>query len=500
MEYMVKSGKVEAQQSDCVIAGVFENQQLSPPAKELDEASGGYLADLLSSGDLEGRAGQSLMLHKVPGITADRLLLVGLGPEQNFSDRAYRQAVQTMFNALSASGATSAWSTLGQLDIKGRDLNWAVRDATQMVEHLLYRFETCKSKKNGNPPKLNTLVFGVADQSEIELASKATAAGAAIGRGMNLARELGDLPGNICTPSHLAEQALALGDRFNRLDVEILDEDAMQELGMGSLLSVGHGSKEESRFIIMQYRGAGQDDAPHVLVGKGITFDTGGISLKPGAAMDEMKYDMCGAASVFGTVQAAAELELPINLVGIVPSAENMPGSRATKPGDIVTSLSGQTIEVLNTDAEGRLVLCDALTYAERFNPASVVDIATLTGACIIALGHHMHGLMGNSPEVVDALLASGRSTGDPAWELPLAEEYDEQLKSNFADMANIGGRGAGTITAACFLSRYTGKYKWAHMDIAGTAWKSGDQKGATGRPVPLLTQYLLDLSAKAAG
>ncbi|MEX0729264.1 MAG: leucyl aminopeptidase [Aquisalimonadaceae bacterium] len=499
MDYVVKSGKPQAQHSGCMVAGVFENRRLSPPAKELDEASGGYLSALLRNGDMEGSAGKTLMLHKVPDIAADRVLLVGLGPEKSFGDRAYRQAIQTMFNALSASGAKDAWCTLSQLQIKGRDLDWACRDATILVENLLYRFQACKSKKDDKAPKLRKLVLAVAERSQVAGAAQAVEAGAAVGRGMNLAKELGDLPGNICTPSYLAEQALTLGDRFNRLDVEILDEDGMEELGMGSLLSVGRGSKEESRFIIMQYRGANADDAPHVLVGKGITFDTGGISIKPGAGMDEMKYDMCGAASVLGTMQTVAELALPINVVGLVASAENMPSANATKPGDIVTSMSGQTIEVLNTDAEGRLVLCDALTYAERFKPASVVDIATLTGACIIALGHHMHGLMGNAPGLVNALLAAGRNAGDPAWELPLGEEYDELLKSNFADMANIGGRAAGSITAGCFLARYTQKYKWAHLDIAGTAWKTGDQKGATGRPVPLLTHYLFDMAAKAA-
>jgi len=495
MEYIVKSGTPETQRSGCVVVGVFEKGRLSGPAKALDGACDGSLASLVRGGDMDGRSGQSLMLHKVAGAVCDRILLVGLGGEKEFGERAYRQALQTMYSALSASGAKDAWSTLQQLPVKGRKLDWAVQEATTQVENLQYRYDATKSKKNGQQPALRKLTFGVAEESSVAGAKRACTVGAALGRGMSLARHLGNLPANICTPSHLAEQALGLGERFNRLDVEILDEDAMSELAMNSLLSVGRGSKEESRLIVMQYRGGASEDSPHVLVGKGITFDTGGISIKPGAGMDEMKFDMCGAASVFGTMQVLAELALPINVVGIVAAAENMPSSTATKPGDVITSMSGQTIEVLNTDAEGRLVLCDALTYAERFDPVSVVDIATLTGACVVALGGHMSGLMGNDAGLVASLLEAGRSAGDLAWELPLAEEYDELLKSNFADMANIGGPGAGSITAGCFLARYTGKYKWAHLDIAGTAWKKGDQKGATGRPVPLLSQYLLDLA-----
>ncbi|MCK8516104.1 leucyl aminopeptidase [Methylonatrum kenyense] len=493
MEYLVKSGKPEGQRTGCLVLGVFDKRRLSEAASQVDAASQGQLTAILGKGDMDGAAGQSLLLHGIPGVSAERVLLLGLGKEKELTERAYRQALQTMFRVLSASGARDVLCALGETAPKGRDRNWAIRDAVQQVETLLYRFDTCKSKKGNSLPNAKKITFLVPGTADVAPARDACKFGLATGRGMNLARELGDLPGNICTPVYLAEQAKKLGKRFKTLSVEALDEKAMEKLGMGSLLSVGHGSRQESRLIVMQYKGGGKNADTHVLVGKGITFDTGGISLKPGAAMDEMKFDMCGAASVFGTVQAVAELELPINLVGIVPSAENMPDGIATKPGDIITSMSGQTIEVLNTDAEGRLVLCDALTYAERFKPVSVVDIATLTGACIIALGHHKHGLMSNNTAVANKLLAAGKAAADEAWQLPLGEEYDEQLKSNFADMANIGGRSAGTITAAQFLARFTGKYKWAHLDIAGTAWKSGDQKGATGRPVPLLVQYLKD-------
>ena len=493
MEYAVKSGNPEKQRGGCIVVGVFEKRRLSPAAEALDKAADGYLAGLVGRGDMDGRSGQSLLLPGVPGIAADRVLLVGLGRERELNERAFRTGIQTMFQALANSGTRDAITYLHEARVKGRDADWLIRDTAQQVRHALYRFDACKSRKDDATPALRKLGFGVRDKAAVAGAREAARTGSAIGEGMNLARELGNLPGNICTPSYLASQARTLQGQFPRLDVDVLDEDAMEELGMGSLLSVSRGSEQEARLIVMQYRGGAEDERPYVLVGKGITFDTGGISIKPGAAMDEMKFDMCGAASAFGTMHAIATLAPAINVVAIVAAAENMPDGRATKPGDIVTSMSGQTIEILNTDAEGRLVLCDALTYAERYKPASVVDMATLTGACIIALGHHVHGLMGNSTGLVNELLAAGKGAGDRAWELPLGEEYDEQLKSNFADMQNIGGRAAGTITAGCFLARFAGKYRWAHLDIAGTAWKSGEQKGATGRPVPLLTQFLLD-------
>ena len=319
------------------------------------------------------------------------------------------------------------------------------------------------------------------------------AQGDAIAQGMHFAKDLANLPGNYCTPSYLAQQATELASQCSNMSIQVLDEDAMNTLGMGSLLSVSRGSREPAKLIVLNYKGGAETEKPVVLVGKGITFDSGGISIKPSAAMDEMKYDMCGAASVLGTLKTVSELKLPVNVVGIIPSSENMPDGDASKPGDIVTSMAGITIEVLNTDAEGRLVLCDALTFAERFNPAVVIDIATLTGACVIALGSHISGLLGNDDQLCESLSAAGDVAGDPVWRLPMNEDYDQQLKSNFADVANIGGREAGTITAGCFLARFTKDYTWAHVDIAGTAWRSGKAKGATGRPVPLLTQFILD-------
>ncbi|MFT7561398.1 MAG: leucyl aminopeptidase [Flavobacteriales bacterium] len=334
--------------------------------------------------------------------------------------------------------------------------------------------------------------YCVSEKTKVREANSGLKRGTAIASGINFARELGNLPGNFCTPTILANKAQALAKEHPKLSTKILGEKALEKLKMGSLLSVGHGSVEESKLIVMEYKGSNAKQ-PQVLVGKGVTFDTGGISLKPGGGMDEMKYDMCGAASVFGTIKALAEQNAKVHVVGIIAAAENMPAGNATKPGDVVTSMSGQTIEILNTDAEGRLVLCDALTYAERFKPKAVIDIATLTGACIVALGHHTSAVLSNNEPLTQAILNAGISAEDKAWQLPISEEYEASLRSNFADMANIGGRDAGTITAACFLSKFTKKYPWAHLDIAGTAWKSGAAKGATGRPVELLTEYLVN-------
>src|SRR5690606_7559417 len=365
----------------------------------------------------------------------------------------------------------------------------------------VYKFDRMKGKaakdKKDAPRGVNKLVINVADQTEIKSAESGLKRGQAVATGVGLAKDLGNLPPNVCTPTYLAEQAEALAKSYD-LEVQVLERADMEKLGMGALLGVSQGSRQPPKLIVLQHKKGKKGEKRVVLVGKGITFDTGGISLKPGAEMDEMKYDMCGAASVLGTIKAVAELALPINLIGIIPTCENMPDGNAIKPGDILTSMSGQTIEVLNTDAEGRLILCDALSYAERFEPAAVVDIATLTGACVIALGHHLSGLFSNHDALARELLAAGESAQDRAWHMPMLEDYQGQLDSNFADMANIGGRAAGSITAACFLSRFTKKYDWAHLDIAGTAWKSGKEKGSTGRPVPLLTEFLKQRAAKA--
>jgi leucyl aminopeptidase len=354
-----------------------------------------------------------------------------------------------------------------------------------------YRFTQMKSKNEGDSPALRRLVLNV-DRAAEKRAAAGLAQGLAVAHGMSLAKDLGNLPPNVCTPAYLASQARDLAKRY-RMKVTVLERADMEQLGMHTLLSVAQGSAQPPKLIVLEYRGGPKKAKPVALVGKGVTFDTGGISLKPGPEMDEMKFDMCGAASVLGTLKAVCEMKLPVNVIGVIPTTENMPGSRATRPGDIVKSLSGQTVEILNTDAEGRLILCDALTYVERFQPAAVIDIATLTGACVIALGHVASGLFANDDALAREVVSAADTAHDRVWHLPLWDDYQEQLKSNFADFANIGGRPAGAVTAACFLARFTGKFKWAHLDIAGTAWKSGKEKGATGRPVPLLTQFLIN-------
>ncbi|MBV1790550.1 leucyl aminopeptidase [Marinobacterium sp. D7] len=493
MDFEIVNGPIEALETDCVVVGVEAEGKLAPSAGAVDKAASGYIQELIESGDITGKAGEQQMLFKVPGIKAKRVLVLGLGKADERKDRHYRKLVGSIAGTLKRAGVGSAVVALDGLASEQQDTYRQTRQLVEWVSEELYQYDITKSKK-ADPIKLETLSILLGEE-ETELGEGALLDGAAIANGVCSAREVANLPGNICTPSYLAERAIGLAETFECISVEILDEAQMEELGMGALLSVGRGSAQPSRLIVMHYKGADESEKPHALVGKGITFDTGGISLKPGAEMDEMKFDMGGAASVLGTMEALAEMQLPLNVVGVIAAAENMPGSKATKPGDIVTTLSGQTVEILNTDAEGRLVLCDALTYVGRFQPQSVIDIATLTGACIIALGHQASGLLSNNDELADALLDAGEYAADRAWQLPLWDEFQEQLDSNFADIANIGGRPAGTITAACFLARFTKEYRWAHLDIAGVAWKSGKAKGATGRCVPLLSQYLLDLA-----
>ncbi len=493
MEYSVKSGNPEKQRVACVVAGVFEHRRLRGAAAELDQVSGGYLSAITRRGDMDGRTGQTLLLHSVPNTLCDRVLLVGCGRERQFDDKSYRKANAAAAGALAACGARDAVSYLTDLHVRGRDISWRVRTALEVTEHRLYRFEEFRSDKEEPRRPLRRLTFGTPSRRELSAGEQAVRIGQAVAAGEKLARDLGNLPGNICTPAYLADRARQLGRERAGLKVHVLEEAEMRELGMGALLSVSRGSRQPPKLIVMEYSGGKTGEAPYALVGKGVTFDAGGISLKPAIHMDEMKFDMCGAAAVFGAIDAAARLALPLNLIGVVPSSENLPDGDANKPGDIVRSMSGQTIEVLNTDAEGRLLLCDALTYTERYKPACVIDIATLTGACVIALGHEASAVYANEGALARALVAAGNASGDRAWEMPLWEEYQEQLKSNFADVANVGGRPAGSITAACFLSRFARDMRWAHLDVAGTAWKTGNQKGATGRPVPLLMEYLLE-------
>ena len=491
MEFTIKTGSPAKLKTGLLVLGAFAEGRLPALSAAADGAAEGRIAALIKRGDLDEKAGATLLVHDLPGIHAERVLVVSLGKHDEFGDKAFRDALAAAAKVVSAGPAKDAVVALADVELPSRDTAWRLQQATRILADGAYRFEALKSdkkaKKDRGAKKLSLLV-------SCELGAELDTAalqGHAIAAGMALAKDLGNLPGNICTPSHLAETAEALGKQY-KFDVEVLERADMEKLGMGSFLSVARGSHQPPKFIVMNYKGGKAKARPIVLVGKGITFDTGGISLKPAAEMDEMKFDMCGAASVLGTFKAIAQMGLPINVVGLVPTTENMPGGGATKPGDVVTSMSGQTIEVLNTDAEGRLILCDALTYAERFKPECVIDIATLTGACVVALGKIPSGLLANDDELAAEILRRGTESGDRAWQLPLWDEYQELLKSNFADMGNIGGRYAGTITAACFLSRFAKAYKWAHLDIAGTAWVSGDAKGATGRPVPLLSSFLI--------
>ena len=492
MELVVKSVAAASLKTATLVVAVGEGRKLGNIAKAVDEASNGAISAVLKRGDLAGKPGQTLLLHSLPGLKAERVLLVGSGKDA-LGDRSWRKLAVSVAGVLKNLGGSDAVLALDDIAVTGRDAHYG--KYRLLAETLLdgdYLFDRFKSQKA--EPRVLKKITLLADKAGLAEVERAVKHASAIASGMSLTRDLGNLPPNICHPSYLAEQAKELGKANKGLKVEVFDEKKIKDLGMGAFYAVGQGSEQPPRLIVMQYQGGKKSEKPFVLVGKGITFDTGGISLKPGAGKDEMKYDMCGAASVFGTLRAVLELKLPINLVCILACAENMPSGNATRPGDIVTTMSGQTVEILNTDAEGRLVLCDALTYAERFKPQAVIDIATLTGACIVALGSHTTGLLGNNDDLLEQLLSAGKRADDRAWQLPLFDEYQEQLDSPFADIANIGGPKAGTITAACFLSRFAKAYNWAHLDIAGTAWISGGKdKGATGRPVPLLTQYLLD-------
>ncbi len=496
MEFSIKSISPGQAKSGCAVVGVFESRKLSATAAALDRTAKGYLSSIVARGDMDGKLGATLLLHNVPHAACERVLLVGLGREAEFRDKQYREAVAAAIKTLNSTGATEASLHLTELALVKRDIKWRVAHAVAVAREAVYRFEQMKSKPEGVQPALRRLTLAVGDKAAVRQATTGLEQGLAVAHGMSLAKDLGNLPANVCTPAYLAEQARELAKRY-RMKVTVLEREDMEKLGMGALVSVARGSAQPPKVIVLEYRGGTKSQKPVALIGKGITFDTGGISIKPAPEMDEMKFDMCGAASVLGTLKAVGEMRLPVNVVGIVPATENMPGGRASKPGDIVTTMSGQTVEILNTDAEGRLILCDALTYAERFEPAAVVDIATLTGACVVALGHVASGLFANDEALARDLLAAGDAAFDRAWRLPLWDDYQEQLKSNFADFANIGGRPAGSVTAACFLARFTKKFRWAHLDIAGTAWKGGKEKGATGRPVPLLTHFLLNRAGK---
>lgn len=493
MEFFLSLTGPAKQRTDCAIVGVYDKGTLSAAAEELDKRIGGRIARLVKRGDLRGKMGDLVLLADLTGAPAERVVVVGLGGRNAFKRKQYRKALASALAAVARTGAKDAVSYLGLDGLGDADTYALTRIATELASNSQYRTPDHKTSNKRQKPSLVKFGIAVAGRGERGNAQRGIGHGQGIAAGMSLMRDLANQPANVCTPGYLAKAARTLAREHRKIRVRVLNEQECRRLQMGSFLSVTAGTEEPAYLIVLEYGGGTRGDAPTALIGKGVTFDTGGISLKPPPAMDEMKFDMSGAASVLGTFKAVATLDLPINLVGVVPACENMPSGLATKPGDIVKSMSGQTIEVLNTDAEGRLILCDAITYSRRFKPDVVIDIATLTGACVVALGNHLSGLFSNDDELAAALEAAGRRADDRAWHMPIAEEYGEQLKSNFADFANVAGREGGAITAACFLAKFTDGLKWAHLDVAGTAYQGGAQKGSTGRPVPLLVDYLLN-------
>lgn len=489
MEFNTFVGQLTTRKTECLVLAYGPKGLDCPDLQQIDQATEGLIARLIKKGDIKYADGGMQLINEPKGLAAERLLIFSAGKE-TLNEQSCLNTLSSLAGHLTKLPIKSASISLEGIAVNERERPWLAQQLARKLGEAAYLFNPFKAREK-KPVSLGKVSLICPSKQGLGPVKKALLLGSAIANGVNRSRELGDLPGNICTPSYLSSQAKELADQYPNLDCKVLSEKQMETLGMGSLLSVTAGTEQPAKMIVLEYKGGKTRDKPIVLVGKGVTFDSGGISLKPGAGMDEMKYDMCGAASVIGTLSAIAEYKLPLNVTGIIPAVENMPSGTATRPGDVVTSMSGQTIEVLNTDAEGRLILCDALTYAGRYKPSFVIDIATLTGACVMALGSHASGLLSNDDTLAQALESAGQTSGDRVWRLPLWNEYDKQLKSNFADMANIGGREAGTITAACFLGRFTKNYRWAHLDIAGTAWNSGTNKGATGRPVPLLVEFL---------
>jgi leucyl aminopeptidase len=492
MQFDVWTKGLVTLETECLIVGIFDEGELSEEAGTVDGAIGGKLGKLIGRGDFPGRTGETLLLTDLEGVKAGRVLLVGLGSRKSFSRKAFRKAIAACVAALARTRIASAAFAVSRPSFKDLDDYYFGRVIGEVVGQALYRVNDLKTAKKPKPPALANVLAGPVRGTAAAAARRGLTHGAAIAAAAKVQRDLGNLPPNVCTPTYLADQARALAKSHSSVKVTVLDEAGIRKEKMGCLLAVSQGSAEPPRFIVIEYKGPKAPKAPVVLVGKGITFDTGGISLKDPPAMDEMKYDMSGSAAVIASLTLAAELRLPLNVVGLIAACENMPDGKAVKPGDIVTSASGQTVEILNTDAEGRLVLCEALHYARRYEPAAIVDIATLTGACVVALGSHHAGCMSNDDALARELVDAGQRSDDRCWQLPLTEEYADQLKSNFADFANIGGREGGAITAAAFLGKFTQGMKWAHLDVAGTAYIGGANKGSTGRPTPLLADFLI--------
>ncbi len=490
MEFGVWTKGLATLAVECLVVGVFEEGELGGEARSVDTASAGRLRKLLERGDFTGRSGETLLIGELPGLAASRVLLTGLGTKKQFQRKSWRKAWTSAAAALTRTRIGSCAVAIDRPEARQLDDYYLGRAVAEITGAALYRVNDLKTGKKPAPPALKKVLAGPVRKAAA--AQRGLLHGAAVAAAQSVQRDLANLPANVCTPTFLAEQARALGKRHDSLRVRVLDEPAIRREKMGCLLAVSQGSHQPPRFIVLEHQGTKKEQAPIVLVGKGVTFDSGGISLKDPPGMDEMKFDMSGAAAVIAALTLAAQLRLPLHVVGLIAAVENMPGSKAVKPGDIATSASGQTVEILNTDAEGRLILSDALHYARRFHPAAVIDVATLTGACVIALGHHISGVIGNDEPLVRELLEAGVRADDRCWQLPLSEEYAEQLKSNFADFANVGGRDGGAITAAAFLAKFTQGLKWAHLDVAGTAYQAGAQKGSTARPTALLADFLL--------
>jgi leucyl aminopeptidase len=491
MKYSTTASAASRRTGSCIIIGIYERGRLGKAATDVDKASKGRIQRQIKQGDLSGQLGHTRLLGTLEGIKAKRVLVVGLGSFKSFGISQFRQANAAALDLLKSSKVADVTSYLALEEIDGTNPYYLARFSVQAVGDSLYRFTEMKSGRKKPPVSLKQFCLALGKRGDATSVARGIDHADAINKGMSLAKDLGNLPPNVCTPAYLARTAQRLARENQKLQTRVIGEAEMKRLGMHSLLSVTAGTELPAKLIVMQYKGTTKQ-APVVLVGKGVTFDAGGISLKPGPGMDEMKFDMCGAAAVIGTMAAVAKLKLPINVNVVVPTCENLPSGTATRPGDIVKSMSGQTIEILNTDAEGRLILCDALTYSKRFKPAAMIDVATLTGACVIALGHHRTAVMSNNDELAESIIDAGVSADDRGWRMPMADEYERQLKSNFADFANVGGRDGGAITAACFLAKFTDGVDWAHLDIAGTAWRSGTKKGSTGRPVPMLSELLL--------
>ncbi|WP_431603652.1 leucyl aminopeptidase [Arsenophonus symbiont of Ornithomya chloropus] len=494
MNFSITSHNTVKNNIDCIVLGVFESYQLSNIAHKFNNISDKYISTLIEREKLEGKIGQILLLHHVPHISYERVLLVGCGKINDINELEYKKIIEKTISALNKTGTKKAILFLVDLHIRNKNTYWKIRKAVEIIKDTIYKFDQFKKNKTPLEHVLSEIVFYISKNHDLTDGELALKHGLALAMGIESAKNLANMPPNICNPSYLTDQAYKLSNTCKNLSIQIIDEKEMQNLSMNAYLAVGKGAKNKSFMSIIKYNGSEDINKKYiVLIGKGLTFDSGGISIKSSDRMDEMKYDMAGAATVYGIMRFVSLLRLPINVIGVLACSENMLSGEAYRPGDILTSMSGKTIEVINTDAEGRLVLCDTLTYVERFDPDVVIDVATLTGACVIALGHYYNGLMSNDDLLADELLNAAKKSGDKTWRLPLSSEFFKQLESNFADLANAGNRAGGAITAGCFLECFATKYRWAHLDIAGTAWKSGKRKGATGRPVALLAQFLLN-------